>query len=77
MSNEVTSLPGYEIVISGGSVGEPDKMYGAMAKLLPDDGRIESAKGIPYTKEEKFRLWTVLVARLISGVGEIILFVKV
>jgi hypothetical protein len=56
MSNEVALLPGNEIVISGSSVGVPERMYGAIAKLDPEDGLIDSFKGDPYTTEMYFRL---------------------
>jgi hypothetical protein len=76
MSNDVTLLVGYEMVISGGSVGEPDKMYGAIAKLFPENGCIDTFKGVPYTKAEYFRLRADLADGVVHGIGGFILFVR-
>lgn len=76
MSNEVTLLSGYEIEISGGSVGEPDKMYGAMATLFPENGRKDALRGDPYTKEDHFRLYMELVVGVIFVGGDSIPLVR-
>jgi hypothetical protein len=71
VSNEVTLLSGYEIEISGDWVGEPDKMYGAMATLFPENGCKDAPNGIPYTKEEYFRLCVILVVELVRSIGSV------